>query len=499
MEALVTYLESADDAAQARAVSLLQPLLEREGSTVLGAHAATLLSAPGRPAFALVAMLDNAAVNANVGTLLQLLAHDTEAVRSTAARACHGKIHGVAAKEHFKTLRVLLTNESETVRSAVESICHTIEVSARKALAKTLVAMLSQSAAERSMAEKLLSRLDGDMELDVATDLLRLLEHPDDAIRHSAAKLANGLRRASLSGAVESLLESMSQAREAVAEGEAMDVAADGEVVQDGEAAEPAAGPNVVAAPTNATALTLDEVRARHRCLEHHSSTPPHHSSLHPSLNLFCSAWQIMDRIEAADQQRERGQGQVDYRQLFGVPDHDDASTAFAKAKKEWGRWKLAGLHPDQRPDVDEAVEARLKDCNEKLDGLLEGASESTFVHLTEPQRKRRIEQWREAQKKEASKKEAEKKSGETPPPPAPTALVRRPSSSKRSPMTSYKTFHIQTASAPQITYVLFPAHRCQSIWLPRWPSACCGCPSTALVRPWRTLGSTSGSIRSAC
>ena len=210
MEALVTYLESDDDEAQARAVSLLQPLLEREGSTVLGAHAATLLSAPERPAFALVAMLDKAAVNANVGTLLQLLAHDTEAVRSTAARACQRirKIHGVAAKEHFETLRVLLTNESETVRSAAEMACRAIDVAARKALAKTLVGMLSQSAAERSMAEKLLYI--PDMELDVATDLLRLLEHPDDAIRHSAAKLANRLRRTSLS---ESLLESVSQAR----------------------------------------------------------------------------------------------------------------------------------------------------------------------------------------------------------------------------------------------------------------------------------------------
>ena len=134
-----------------------------------------------------------------------------------------------------------------------------------------------------------------------------------------------------------------------------------------------------------------------------------------------------MDRIEVADQQKE-----VDYRQLFGVPDHDDASTAFAKAKTEWKRWKLAGLHPDQRPDVGEDVEARLKDCNEKLDGLLEGCSESTFVRLTEPKRKMRIEQWREAQKKEAQKKEAQKKeaqkkSGETPlPAPALPAPVRR-------------------------------------------------------------------------
>ena len=268
MEALVTYLESDDDAAQARAVSLLKPLLEREGSAVLGAHAATLLSAPERPAFALVAMLDTEAVNANVGTLLQLLAHDTEAVRSTAARACQRirKIHGVAAKEHFETLRVLLTNESETVRSAAEMACRTIDVAARKALAKTLVGMLSQSAAERSMAEKLLYKpRHGDMELDVATDLLRLLQHPDDAIRHSAAKLANKLRPESLSGTDMSLLESVSHARkavaesESVAEGEAMDMAADGEVVQGGEAAGPAAN---VAAPTKATALTLDEVHA---------------------------------------------------------------------------------------------------------------------------------------------------------------------------------------------------------------------------------------------
>jgi hypothetical protein len=259
MEALVTYLEGADDAAQARAVSLLQPLLEREGSAVLGAHAATRMSAPERPAFALVATLDTAVVNANAGILLQLLAHDTEAVRSTAAQACR-MIRGAAAKEHFETLRVLLTNESETVRSAAEMACRAIDVAARKALAKTLVEMLSQSAAERSMAEKLLYI--PDMELDVATDLLRLLEHPDDAIRHSAAKLANRLRRTSLS---ESLLESVSQARkavaesESVAEGEAMDMAADGEVVQGGEAAGPAAN---VAAPTKATALTLDEVHA---------------------------------------------------------------------------------------------------------------------------------------------------------------------------------------------------------------------------------------------
>ena len=57
-----------------------------------------------------------------------------------------------------------------------------------------------------------------------------------------------------------SLLESVSHARkavaesESVAEGEAMDMAADGEVVQGGEAAGPAA--------TKATALTLDEVHA---------------------------------------------------------------------------------------------------------------------------------------------------------------------------------------------------------------------------------------------
>eukprot|EP00966_Prymnesium_polylepis_P069675 1620121-Prymnesium_polylepis.1 len=81
------------------------------------------------------------------------------------------------------------------------------------------------------MAEKLLYI--PDMELDVATDLLRLLEHPDDAIRHSAAKLANELRPESLSGTDMSLLESVSQARkavaesESVAEGEAMDMAAD--------------------------------------------------------------------------------------------------------------------------------------------------------------------------------------------------------------------------------------------------------------------------------
>ena len=139
-------------------------------------------------------------------------------------------------------------------------------------------------------------------------------------------------------------------------------------------------------------------------------------------MNLFCSPWQIMDRIEVADQQKE-----VDYRQLFGVPDHDDASTAFTKAKTEKKRWKLAGLHPDQRPDVGEDVEARLKDCNEKLEGLWEKCSESTFVRLTELKRKMRIEQWREAQKKEAQKKEAQKKSGETPlPAPALPAPVRR-------------------------------------------------------------------------
>ena len=144
--------------------------------------------------------------------------------------------------------------------------CRTIDVAARKALAKTLVGMLSQSAAERSMAEKLLYiPQHGDMELDVATDLLCLLEHPDDAIRHSAAKLANKLRPESLSGTDMSLLESVSHARkavaesESVAEGEAMDMAADGEVVQGGEAAGPAAN---VAAPTKATALTLDEVHA---------------------------------------------------------------------------------------------------------------------------------------------------------------------------------------------------------------------------------------------
>ena len=124
-----------------------------------------------------------------------------------------------------------------------------------------------------------------------------------------------------------------------------------------------------------------------------------------------------MDRIEVADQQKE-----VDYRQLFGVPDHDDASTAFTKAKTEKKRWKLAGLHPDQRPDVGEDVEARLKDCNEKLDCLLKGCSKSKFVRLTEPKRKMRIEQWREAQKKEA-----QKKSGETQlPAPALPAPVRR-------------------------------------------------------------------------
>ena len=81
----------------------------------------------------------------------------------------------------------------------------------------------------------------------------------------SAAKLANKLRPASLSGKNMSLLESVSQWREAVAEGEAvaergaMDKAADGEVVLDGEAAGPAAN---VTAPTKATALTLGEVRA---------------------------------------------------------------------------------------------------------------------------------------------------------------------------------------------------------------------------------------------
>ena len=129
-----------------------------------------------------------------------------------------------------------------------------------------------------------------------------------------------------------------------------------------------------------------------------------------------------MDRIEVADQQKE-----VDYRQLFGVPDHDDASTAFTKAKTEKKRWKLAGLHPDQRPDVGEDVEARLKDCNEKLDGMWKGCSKSKFVRMTEPKRKMRIEQWREAQKKEAQKKEAQKKSAETPlPAPALPAPVRR-------------------------------------------------------------------------
>jgi hypothetical protein len=148
-----------------------------------------------------------------------------------------------------------------------------------------------------------------------------------------------------------------------------------------------------------------------------------------------------MDRIEVADQQKE-----VDYRQLFGVPDHDDASTAFAKATTEWKRWKLAGLHPDQRPDVGEDVEARLKDCNEKLDGLLEGCSESTFVRLTEPKRKMRIEQWREAQKKEA-----QKKSGETPlPAPALPAPVRRLPKRSSPPIGCIPA---PLLSAPQITH----------------------------------------------
>ena len=163
-------------------------------------------------------------------------------------------------------------------------------------------------------------------------------------------------------------------------------------------------------------------------------------------MNLFCSPWQIMDRIEVADQQKE-----VDYRQLFGVPDHDDASTAFTKAKTEKKRWKLAGLHPDQRPDVGEDVEARLKDCNEKLEGLWEKCSESTLVRLTELKRKMRIEQWREAQKKEAQKKEAQKKSGETPlPAPALPAPVRRLPKRSSPPIGCIPA---PLLSAPQITH----------------------------------------------
>ena len=56
----------------------------------------------------------------------------------------------------------------------------------------------------------------------------------------------------------------MSKAGEAVAQGEAMDVAVDDVVLQDGKVAQPAAVPIVVSAPTDAMAdraLTLDEVR----------------------------------------------------------------------------------------------------------------------------------------------------------------------------------------------------------------------------------------------